>query len=84
MPATLAVIEPGDDVGWLLTELRHRIPIADCRHDDADRWGEGLLVAPFNTDADIAAMLEDIYPEWEHYLALVQPGADRVEKLLAG
>jgi hypothetical protein len=79
LPPVLVVVEPGDEAGWLLTELKHRMVLVDCRDGDQD----GPLVAPFACEADLAETLHQLYPDWETYLCLIHPGQERVVKLLA-
>jgi hypothetical protein len=87
LPPVIAVVEPGDEAGWLLTELRNRgVAIVDCRERAPRhlRYDEGMLIAPFCTEEALVRHLNRVHKEWRRLVAIVRPGKARVEQMLAG
>ena len=85
LPPVLAVKEPGDKAGWLLTELRRRgVAIIDRRAQEPRylRFDEGMLIAPFCTEKALIGHLNAIHRGWRRWIVIIRPGAAKVEALL--
>jgi hypothetical protein len=86
MAAVLAVTEPGNEAGWLLTELDHRGVILVDRRKHAPRhlqFDEGLVVAPFCTCDQLAEHLHTVSDNWHELVAILHIGPERLDTLMA-